>query len=253
VEILGMPRFHVRVASDKAVAYLAVRLCEVTADGKSWLVSYGLLNLTHRDGHEHPAALAPGRAYDVEIPLNFTAHRFGPGSRARVALSESLWPLVWPAPHPAALSLDLGASRLDLPVRPRPAVEAPMPIALAPPPPSDPSGWPTMEISEVAGETHIIETWPPSSGTIEDIGETASGSGPDVRLSMTPGDPLSCAWSAEQSSRYQRPGWEVAIRAEVSVRSTVGSFHVEERTVATLNGETVADVKHAAAIDRRLC
>jgi len=253
LEILGAPRLHVHVTSDAAVAHLAVRLCEVTPDGKSWLVTYGLLNLTHRDGHEHPAALAPGHAYDVEIPLNFTAHRFGPGSRVRAALSESLWPLVWPAPQPATLSVDLGASRLDLPVRPRPRVEAPMPIALASPSTPDPSGWPTMEIADTAAEVRVVETWPSSSATIDDIGETVSGSGPNVRLAMTPGDPLSCAWSAAQSVRYRRPGWDVSIEASVSITATAEVYHVEERTLARLNGDTVADVKHAAVIDRRLC
>jgi hypothetical protein len=107
-----------------------------------------------------------------------------------------------------------------------------------------------MAITETVSEIRVVETWPPSSSVIEEIGETVSGSGPHVRLAITPGDPLSCAWAAEQSARYQRPGWDVAIRAEVSVRGAATQFHVEERTLATLNGETVADVRHATAIDR---
>ena len=70
---------------------------------------------------------------------------------------------------------------------------------------------------------------------------------------MTPGDPLSCAWSAAQSVRYRRPGWDVSIEASVSITATAEVYHVEERTLARLNGDTVADVKHAAVIDRRLC
>ena len=78
----------------------AVRLTEVDTAGKSWLVSYGLLNLTHRDGHEDPDPLSPGHFYDVKVKLNFAAHRFAKGNRIRVAISESLWPLVWPSPEP---------------------------------------------------------------------------------------------------------------------------------------------------------
>ena len=48
---------RIRVASNVPVAKLAVRMTEVTPEGKSWPVSYGLLNLTHRTSHEHPSAL----------------------------------------------------------------------------------------------------------------------------------------------------------------------------------------------------
>ena len=49
MEILGYPLAKIRVASNVPVAKLAVRMTEVTPESKSWLVSYGLLNLTHRD------------------------------------------------------------------------------------------------------------------------------------------------------------------------------------------------------------
>jgi hypothetical protein len=130
--------------------------------------------------------------------------------------------------------------------------EAAMPIPLASPPPSDPKGWPTMDVTEIGGETRVVETWPLSTSEVADIGETVSGGGPDVVLSMRAGEPLTCAWRAEQSARYQRPGWDVAIRAEVSVSATARDFIVEERTMASLNGEAVADVKHHAVIPRVL-
>jgi len=250
VELLGAPTLHVRVAADRPVARLAIRLCEVTAEGKSWLVSYGLLNLTHRDGHGQPAPLNPGEAYDVDIPLNFTVHRFARGSRIRAAVSESLWPLVWPSPEVATLTLELGAARLELPGRTPPATEAPMPIALAPPTPHDPKGWPVMDISESGRVARVVETWPVSTSEVADIGETVSGGGPNVVLTMTAGAPLTCAWRADQSSGFKRPGWDVHIRSEVSVSATARDFHVEERTLATLNGEVMADAKHTTTIPR---
>ncbi len=237
VEVLGAGALRVRVSSDQPVAHLAIRICEVTPTGQSWLVTYGLLNLTHRDGHGHPVALESGRAYYVEIPLNFTAHRFPPGSRIRAAVSGGLWPLVWSSPTTAPLTLDLAISRLDLPVGAVPAVEAPMPIALAPALPDDPKGWPAMEISQTANEVRIIETWPMSSSVV---------------LSIAPGDPLSCAWRAEQSARYQRPGWDAAIESSVWVRSDASAFVIEGRLRVPVNGETVADVKHQATIARVL-
>ena len=46
---------------------LAVLLCDVRPDDSSLRVSYGLLNLAHRDGDETPAPLIPGRRYRVSI------------------------------------------------------------------------------------------------------------------------------------------------------------------------------------------
>lgn len=252
LEILGAPVLRARVSSDRPVAHLAIRLCEVNAVGQSWLVTYGILNLTHREGHQHPTPLETGRAYDVTIPLNFTAHRFPAGSRIRIALSESLWPLVWPSPEVATLSVDLVGTSLDLPVRAPPPTEAPMPIALAPGLPADAKGWPTMLINESSESIRVDEVWPVSNSTIAEIGETVSGGGPNVILTMTPRDPASCIWRADQSSGYRWEGLDVAVRAEVTVTASRADFHVEERTVATLNGATVADVKHTTTIPRAL-
>ncbi|MGY1439837.1 CocE/NonD family hydrolase C-terminal non-catalytic domain-containing protein [Streptomyces reniochalinae] len=79
VEILGAPSVTLRVTADRPQAQLAVRLCEVFPDGPSKLVTTGLLNLTHRDGHAEPEPLEPGRAYDVRVPLFAIGHRLRRG------------------------------------------------------------------------------------------------------------------------------------------------------------------------------
>jgi predicted acyl esterase len=55
---------------------LAVRLNEVMPDGASRRVSYGILNLCHRDGSESAVALEPGREYSLALELDHCAHRF---------------------------------------------------------------------------------------------------------------------------------------------------------------------------------
>ena len=117
LDVVGTPVLKVRVAADVKVAKLAVRLNEVTPEGRSWLVSSGILNLTHRLSNETPEPLEPGQPYDVEIPLFFTAKSFKKGNRLRIALSESFWPLLWPSPEIATLAITAGASTLTLPVR----------------------------------------------------------------------------------------------------------------------------------------
>jgi predicted acyl esterase len=118
LEILGAPVAELEVAADKPVAMVAVRLCDIHPDGTSERVSYGLLNLTHRESHEHPAPLEPGRRYRVRVQLNDIAHSFKPGHRIRLAVSTSYWPIAFPMPEPVLLTLFTGASMLELPVRP---------------------------------------------------------------------------------------------------------------------------------------
>ena len=87
-----------------------MRINEVLPSGKSWYVSYGLLNLTHRDGDEHPEPMTPGKEYDVKLVCKMAAHRFKKGSRIRVAVTESLWPMAWPSPRPVTLTIVTGES-----------------------------------------------------------------------------------------------------------------------------------------------
>jgi putative CocE/NonD family hydrolase len=235
MEILGSPVARLSVASATAHGQVAARLCEVDPDGRSWLVAWGVLDLTRRQGLDHVDPLEPGRAYDVEVPLGFVAHRLAPGARLRLAVSAGLWPLVWPAGTAGDLTLHLAACRLELPVRTPPAAEAPMPIAQIAPMAEDPAAWPVLVIEETRGEIRVTETWPDSPG----------GSGPNIRLSMTAGDPSRCAWRAEQTSLFAWPEGRIALKASVTLTARGEAFHVEEETLATLDGQAVAHVRQA--------
>ena len=126
VEILGFPIARLRLSADRPRALVAVRLEDVAPDGTSLLVSWGMLNLTHRDGHEVPVLLDPGRWYDVEIGSRVCGHHFDAGHRIRLAVSPTYWPHAWPSPEPVELKIAVdGPSRLDLPVRSPERAEGP--------------------------------------------------------------------------------------------------------------------------------
>ena len=115
IEILGAPVVTLDIASDRPIANLVVRLCDVHPSGESLRVSYGVLNLSHRDGHENPSPLAVGRCYRVVVKLNDAGASFPAGHRVRLALSTAYWPMIWPAPERATLQVFGGM--LDLPQR----------------------------------------------------------------------------------------------------------------------------------------
>jgi len=126
LHILGAPTIELELTADRPQAMVAVRLSDVAPSGQVTRVTYGLLNLSHRDSHEHPEPLEPGRWYRVRVALNHVAQRFHAGHRLRLAISTSYWPLAWPAPEPWTLQLRTAGSRLLLPVyTPRPDDGAP--------------------------------------------------------------------------------------------------------------------------------
>ena len=242
LEILGNPAARIRVSSDQPVAKVAIRVNEVTPDGKSWNVTFGLLNLTHRNGHEHPAPLEPGQDYDVEVSCYFTAHRFRKGNRIRVAVTESLWPIVWPSPRPVALSIVTGSSYLTLPVRSPAAAGPPLqvplirdrvprqiePAARAPDPPAP----------DAQGRVTVGFDWEPGEGWSASIRE---------------GDPNSCVW--KQSQRYVLfEGAAAPVKLEVSIEfaSTAEDFLFKQSLRATEGERTVLERQWKEVVKRDL-
>ena len=122
--VVGAPVLDVRLSSDKPRANLIARLSDVAPDGASTRVTYGVLNLTHRESHEFPAPLEPGRRYAIKLPLNEIAHVFPKGHRLRLSISTAYWPILFPSPDGAALSVVTGASVFSVPVRPPRAEDA---------------------------------------------------------------------------------------------------------------------------------
>ena len=132
LEILGHPVVTLSVAADRPLALVAARLDDVTPDGVSTLVAQQVFNLTHRDGHERPETLEPGREYTVAVRLDAIAHAFPAGHRLRLAVSPTYWPLAWPSPEPVELTLAGGECRLELPARPPRVEDDTLPAFAAP-------------------------------------------------------------------------------------------------------------------------
>ena len=116
LHIVGNGFARLRIAADRKQALAAVRICDVAPDGTSAMVSFGILNLAHRNSHEFPEPLKPGKFYDVSVPLKSVAQTIPKGHRLRLAVSSTYWPMVWPSPEDVTLTVDAAKSRLDLPV-----------------------------------------------------------------------------------------------------------------------------------------
>ena len=166
LEILGTPEVELDVSCNRPVAMLCARLSQLAPDDKATRVSYGLLNLTHRDGSEHPKPLEPGVVYPVRIRLNAVGQTFRRDHRIRLSISTSYWPLAWPAPEPARVTIHTARSRLLLPVRQPRSEDARVHF-------EDPHGAPSPETHYVAWPEHdcFIRESLGTSRTIQEVVE----------------------------------------------------------------------------------
>ncbi|MHB1869488.1 MAG: CocE/NonD family hydrolase [Steroidobacteraceae bacterium] len=262
VSVLGSPMLRLRVAADAPVAQLSVRLGDIAPDDRVTRISYQVLNLTHRDGHESPTPLEPGRFYDVHVALNVCGHRFPPGHRIRVSIGTAYWPMVWPAPYPAALSIDTSASTIELPVRhatggPQVAFEPPAHGPMTPVTVVDPGSVRRISIQDhVTGEnTYITEGIGGLFGEgilrLDDIDFQVAHT-LKRELTIRDDDPLSAHYVLTQSYEMGREGWRTQIATRADMHSDRENFYLIGTLTARLNGEWVAERQWNVTIARDL-
>jgi hypothetical protein len=171
-------------------------------------VSYGVLNLAHRDSHETPALLAIGERYRLRIQLNDTASAFPAGHRVRLALSTAYWPMIWPSPETATLRI-LGGS-LELPQRPPGTADAL--LAPLPGPQSSPPEQPTISRE---GNMRLER--------IDRLGLTLGSEG-QSRYHLDEGDPLSARAELRRTLTMARDDWQVRVETEMRLSCTRDAF-----------------------------
>ena len=260
--VLGAPLLTLRVAADAPVAQLAVRLSDVAPDDRVERVSYQLLNLTHRDSHEHPSPLEPGRYYDVTVTLNACGHRFLTGHRIRLAIGTAYWPIAWPAPYPATLFVRGDDSAIDLPIRQGTASE---PVSFEPP--AHGPRTPTTLIDpgvvrRVSMQDHVNdETLYVTEGIGGVFGEgilrldavdTQLAHSLKRELTIRDDDPLSARYVLTQSYEMGREGWRTRVNTRAQMHSDQSTFYMSGTLSAHLNGELVAEREWDVAIPRDL-
>ena len=234
--ILGAPVVTLDLASDQPYAFVCVRLNEIRSNGSSLQITYGVLNLTHRNCHENIEPLVPGERYNVEVKLNDIGHTFESGSIIRVAISNAFWPIVWPSPQPVNLSLNAGSSHLTLPVRPKNNADAQ--IAELPPPKQAKvhpqkllrAPKPTTVSSETDIDNGMVTlNFKHDTGLIhiENHGWCFSSEGENI-YSILPNDPTSASVNLSIKETYERVGQlEVTIEATQKMYCNATHFMIE--------------------------
>ena len=258
IDLVGAAVLQLKLSSDKPVAHIAVRLNAVWPDGAVSRLSYTTLNLCHRDSHEHPQALEPGKPYTVTVQLDDTAYRIPKGHKLRVSLSTSYWPLIWPAPEPVTLTLHTGASFIDLPVRParrgeKPPVFAPAeaapPVKLAEV--DKPFNQREVTIDQRTSEQRLTIVDDFGRTRIAEHGMTTWARGRET-YTIHPDDPLSarqeCHWTEERS----RGDWKVRTETYSAMTASKTHWHVTGRLEAFEGDEKILTREWDTRIKRKL-
>lgn len=248
IELTGAAELKLRIASDKPIAKVFLRLNDVRANGKSWPVTWAALNLTRRDSMATPTPLEPGHVYDVTIKLRPAAYVFRAGSRIRLALSEGFWPMLWPSPATPTLTLPTGVSTLTLPVR-TPTRDEPLPITQANG--ADPAPTYAPQSPDASGRLVITHTTPAAPYRIDAANIELSSSGEETS-EITHSDPLSAHWRQTTRSSWARDGWSCEVEASYDLTCDARSFHLTETLRATHGAEEIFTKTHATSIARDL-
>ena len=254
--IAGAAVLEATITSDQPDALLVVRLCDVAPDGASLRVSYGVLNLTHREGHERPRPLPVGQKVRVRLQLNDCAHRFPAGHRVRLALSTAYWPLVWPSPAPARLML-LDAS-LSLPHRPARGEDEALPALPQPEAAPQlarrflrpPETYRRMTHDQLAGVTSAEARDDSGAYCIADTGLEYELWSVD-RFAVAARDPLSAVADVAFEMRMGRGAWRTRSATRTVLRATATEFIVDASLDAWDGDASVASRSWNIAIPRR--
>jgi predicted acyl esterase len=234
VTILGAPVVELDLESDQPAALVAVRLNDLRPDGSDLRVSYGVLNLTHRNGHDRLAPLEPGKRVRVRVQMNEIGHIFPAGHRIRLAISTAYWPTIWPSPRPVRLLVHTDGSQLVLPIRERQSSDER--VHFEPPAQGRATArtvfkGPRQErtVTRDVAANEVIYTVLRDEGrsVIDEIG-VESGFEKKVVYRIKPDDPTSARVDLREAFVLRhRQGWDTFVEAQAALSSTENEFLVE--------------------------
>lgn len=256
LHLVGNSFARLRIAADKPQALVAVRLNDVAPDGTSALVTFGILNLAHRDSHEFPTPLKPGKFYDVVVPFKSIAQTLPKRHRLRLAISSTYWPTAWPSPEAATLTVDAARSTADLSILPSfvglggvkfgPAQSAP--------------DAPVTEITpdkETRTIRHAVETQTATFDIKSDDGRyifneigTELTSTRTKTYSVQREYPTTCRTSVLVTQTYKRGSWDAGFDSEVAVTCDDRYFYVTAWVKAYDHGKIFATRDYQEKIKR---
>jgi uncharacterized protein len=258
-DILGSPVLNLRIASSRKTAFVAAVFSELLPSGGATKLSYGLCNLSHRNSHEHPDPPVPDKFIEVQIVLNHCGQRISKGNRIRLAISSSYFPITWPSPESAVITVDCSMSSLALPYR----SHGPLDSTLAdfkPAVTSEPlevkvlrEGEPTHTITRCLQSGMVTKVEHYDSGLQEKMADGwRFGEQETITYSILPNDPLSACAEHRFSKDFGRGDLELVVRGHEKARPSKTDLHFTTYIEALENGQQIFARTYEFAVARDL-
>ncbi len=253
MDIVGAPRLSLRLTSDQPQAQIAVRLNHIHPDGASTRITYGVLNLSHRQSPAAPTPMKPGAPETITFSLDHIAYRVPKGHQLRLSISDAYWPLIWPSPHKTNLMLTAG--QVDLPLRPSGDSDEHI---FEPPTSAEP--WQTEELRP---ENHIRrQEVDMVTGTVSLIIEDDFGKVRDLEHGLVngavaretwrihPDDPLSATGECHWTKELERDDIRLRTETFCAMSADTTHFHLTARIEAYENGTLIYERDLSESIAR---
>ena len=256
ISIVGEGRVRLYVSSDAPQALIAVRLNNIHPDGAVERISYGVLNLSHRESDENPDTLTPNKFYEVTVKLKGIAQVIPEGHRLRIAVSTSYWPLIWPSPTPTVITIDPSRSNVNLPIlqdeddfhstKFLPAEHAKS-LKITVKKVGKESRTFTQKFDDLS--TKFVVKRDDGSYVIDDIGTEISFTKEKI-LSIKRDDPLSAAMEFNCTAHYRRDDWDARVETTTHMTCDKTHFYFSGSMKAFSKGELFASRKFNQEIER---
>ena len=91
-EATGPIKAKLCVSSDCVDTDFTVKLTDVYPDGRSMIITDGILRMRNRNGQDHWEFIQPGDIYEINIDMWSTSYIWNTGHKIRVAVSSSNYP-----------------------------------------------------------------------------------------------------------------------------------------------------------------
>ena len=242
MQITGAPQITLKLSSDQATAKIAVRLNHIHPDGASTRITYGVLNLCHRDGHEVSSPLPLNEAITTTLNLDQCAYTVPAGHRLRISISNCYWPLLWPSPVSTILNIHEGTVQIPL-------VNEVAGHTVAFPPPEAADPWQTKTIRE--GTNSRRQETDLNTGIVhlhieDDFGKVRdadhgliNGSIAREHWQIHPDDPLSAKGTCHWTDELERKDIKLRTEARCEMWSDPDHFYLNAKIEAFENDRRI--------------
>ncbi|WP_223636420.1 CocE/NonD family hydrolase [Planococcus sp. 4-30] len=256
--ILGFPKMQLKLLSDSKRGNLAVRLSDLSPFGTSKLISWGQLNLTHRDSHEFPEDVPIGEEFVVTVELDAIGYKVPKGHRLQLSVAPTYWPHAWPSAEEAEIQIIKDQdTKLILPAY----TNKTQPEDIVPFERPETAAVMEREIMREAGRTReISHNTVTNEWVLNDFSDEGCRRLPENGLEygstnknvyrITEGDPLSASVVCDWTLTVGREDWQTRLESSSTMTSDASKFYITSGLKAYEGDKIVYDTCRKFEVDR---